>query len=247
MGKKLENLVGKVFDKLTVLELDVTRSKKGNGRIWKCICECGNIKYASTGRLNKNKYINSCGCAYKERTLKVNLEGQRFSKLVVLSESPIRTKHGSTKWLCQCDCGNTRYYSGPDLIRGHSTSCGCSRRKEKGEASKNMLFNAYIKKAEKRGWNFELDRDYFLELTSSNCFYCNEEPKQVKKTRDVYGEYQYNGVDRIDSSNGYIIGNVVPCCGKCNRAKSTMSQEDFFIWTEKIYKNNLFRLGEENG
>ena len=35
-----------------------------------------------------------------------DLTGQRFGKLVVLSRAENdKTKH--TRWLCQCDCGNT--------------------------------------------------------------------------------------------------------------------------------------------
>lgn len=30
------------------------------------------------------------------------------------------------------------------------------------------------------------------------------------------------GLDRMDSSKGYEIGNLVPCCGQCNNIKSNI-------------------------
>ena len=53
---------GKRFERLTVIERDNTRpSGHGHVRIWKCICDCGNIVYASTNSL-KSGNTKSCGC-----------------------------------------------------------------------------------------------------------------------------------------------------------------------------------------
>lgn len=34
---------------------------------------------------------------------------------------------GSTKWECQCDCGNTKVVTTGHLTSGDTRSCGCSR------------------------------------------------------------------------------------------------------------------------
>ena len=60
---------------------------------------------------------------------KVDLTGQRFGKLVVLSEIADRDKHKHVKWLCVCDCGNRTTQAGVDLRKGSTTSCGCTRRR----------------------------------------------------------------------------------------------------------------------
>jgi hypothetical protein len=39
--------------------------------------------------------------------------------------------------------------------------------------------------------------------------------------------YVYNGIDRLDSSKGYVLENCVPCCSEINWAKRVMSFEDF--------------------
>lgn len=56
---------------------------------------------------------------------KINLIGKKFGRLLVLEEVPIRTKQGSIKWACKCDCGNKREVLGTNLKKGYTKSCGC--------------------------------------------------------------------------------------------------------------------------
>lgn len=56
---------------------------------------------------------------------KIDLTGQRFGKLVVLSETEKRMDNGSIVWRCRCDCGKLAEVSGRRLIRGKVRSCGC--------------------------------------------------------------------------------------------------------------------------
>lgn len=58
------------------------------------------------------------------------LEGQRFGRLVVVKEVG-RTKSGQAKWLCKCDCGNTKVIGSDNLRRGVTKSCGCIRKEMK--------------------------------------------------------------------------------------------------------------------
>lgn len=56
---------------------------------------------------------------------KLNLEGLRFSRLVVLHDSKERTKSKQVKWTCICDCGNIVDVIASHLTSGHTRSCGC--------------------------------------------------------------------------------------------------------------------------
>ena len=47
--------------------------------------------------------------------------GNRYGKLTVVEYL------GKKRWLCQCDCGNTRIYRGAELRNGARRSCGCTR------------------------------------------------------------------------------------------------------------------------
>lgn len=57
---------------------------------------------------------------------KIDLTGQRFGKITVLSESPER-KNKKIYWLCKCDCGVEKLISGSDLRSGKTVSCGCNK------------------------------------------------------------------------------------------------------------------------
>ncbi len=65
----------------------------------------------------------------------LNLEGQRFGKLIVLKPDG-RDSSGHYLWLCVCDCGNTKTISGDSLRRGYTTSCGCINYKHGDSDSK---------------------------------------------------------------------------------------------------------------
>ena len=113
-GRKRQDLTGKHYGKLTVLEYDRERQK------WKCLCDCGNITYKTTGHLNSDAV--SCGCSQKQ-----DLTGKRFGKLVVLEKSENRRQRHYL-WVCRCDCGNICEKPTGELNAGTATSCGCSWR-----------------------------------------------------------------------------------------------------------------------
>lgn len=61
---------------------------------------------------------------------KINLIGQRFCRLVVVSEAdPIYIgKQRQVMWNCLCDCGNKVVVSSGRLRSGNTKSCGCYMR-----------------------------------------------------------------------------------------------------------------------
>lgn len=78
------------------------------------------------------------------------------------------------------------------------------------------------------------------------CRYCGCAPYQISKSSNrtpscvqAWSTYIYNGIDRIDSSKGYVKGNVVACCGTCNKAKLVMTQPEFLAWVERVYEHSI--------
>jgi hypothetical protein len=57
----------------------------------------------------------------------LDLTGQRFERLVVLSYEKVGQK---TKWNCRCDCGNHTSAATSDLRSGKTKSCGCLRNEQ---------------------------------------------------------------------------------------------------------------------
>lgn len=114
---RIKNMVGHRYGKLTVVDLD--HLGKRNEAFWLCRCDCGNMTIVNTNRL---KYTVSCGCLIIEKNHKrrEDLTGRRFGRLKVLSYDDKKRKY-----LCKCDCGNTKYIYGGSLLSGYTKSCGC--------------------------------------------------------------------------------------------------------------------------
>ncbi|AGE57724.1 hypothetical protein ATCVNTS1_639R [Acanthocystis turfacea Chlorella virus NTS-1] len=72
--------------------------------------------------------------------------------------------------------------------------------------------------ADKRGLNVELTDDEIKAMTDEPCVYC------LTPTIDGVSR---NGIDRLDSSLGYVDGNCVPCCGMCNYMKGQVDPLTF--------------------
>jgi hypothetical protein len=187
----------------------------------------------------------------------IDLVGHRFGKLTVIKINRVSVKYGAY-WECLCDCGKKRVVKASLLKSGDIHSCGsdCNAKlateftfedKTDPNSALMVLYNRYKKGAEERNLSFDLSIKSVKYLTKLDCFYCGIEPRQK-----IYGyrneEYIYNGIDRVESYKGYTISNVVPCCKMCNMAKLNYSQEDFFMWVDRIYNHlhsNKFLGGKD--
>lgn len=56
-----------------------------------------------------------------------DLLGKKFGRLTVVRMTAERSKHGSVRWLCACQCGNKPIVVGDSLRCGETRSCGCLR------------------------------------------------------------------------------------------------------------------------
>jgi hypothetical protein len=191
----------------------------------------------------------------------VDWTGRRVGKLTVIHRvedfrKPGLRKNGYrhariTQWLCLCDCGNERTVRSDMLRKESVASCGCYRRQKKptyrrkeglppGRAARNFVYKQYRLSARTRGLAWELTDEEFDDLTGRNCRYCGCPPSRVKDHGSYNGTFTYNGIDRKDNSLGYVIGNVVPCCTICNRAKRDMPYEDFIAWITQLVTETPF-------
>lgn len=94
--------------------------------------------------------------------------------------------------------------------KGHDTS------KVGRNLSNNCRLCKCSEEAIKRSLPFELTDDQFAEVVNKDCIYkCSA----CSKT----------GIDRVDSSKGYVVGNVQPMCGHHNKMKLDHSVAKFKI------------------
>ena len=127
------NLLNQKIGKLLVIE--ETNKRQNKSIVWKCQCDCGNIEEFSTKELRSDGIIqcHQCGNSRKPQTgLTENIIGKKFNHLTVLSKSD-KNESGKIKYKCECDCENKTivFVNRTDLQNGHTTSCGCARKKYK--------------------------------------------------------------------------------------------------------------------
>lgn len=172
---------------------------------------------------------------------KYDLTNQRFGKLVVLEYIPgSRKLKKNGVWRCLCDCGKEVFTSRWKLEVGNHRSCGCATQR-----SPEQLLDAgiaqFLRSLKQRNTVVDLTKEAVKSLIFQNCTYCGAPPTQTIKVvglkRKRIEAFKYNGLDRIDSSRGYFLENVLPCCLRCNVAKGSDSKEDFVIWLENLIQN----------
>ena len=112
----------------------------------------------------------------------------------------------------------------------HESARPVRERNYKAEAftNKHVIWNHYVKGAQKRRIHFALTKTRFNELILQPCFYCNN-----KKDGEV------NGIDRLNNNQGYQEDNVVPCCETCNSMKGSQHPQEF---VDKLHAIHLFHI-----
>lgn len=176
----------------------------------------------------------------------IDRTGQRYGKLVVIRRADNGTGlAGNARWLCRCDCGAEKVIKGTSLRVGKTKSCGCLKRVPKrgylpGECARNRVLNGYRQGARSRGLSWDVTYEDFCRLITQHCFYCGSPPSAVSKAGPYSGEFIYNGIDRVDNTQGYVLDNMVTCCKICNHAKKDMSFDDFMAWIARLTKRMWF-------
>ena len=252
--KVKEDLTGKRFGRLTVIEQAEDHvSKSGNHYAkWKCQCDCGNTVCVDGYKL-KSGNTKSCGCYMSEcnskRCLK-DLAGQRFGKLFIIKrvedyKSP-QGRH-EAQWLCKCDCGNEKIVRSSSLKQKLVTSCGCYRKEMaiKRLVLHNKKYNTYDLSGEYgigytecgKEFYFDLEdydkiKDYYWNAKDSND---NHIIGSVNGTKTSLHRFLMN----VNSESNLVVDHINTHCPEDNRKKNlrivTMSENQM---NRKLAKNN---------
>lgn len=123
---RIASLVGRVFNRLTVLEFAGKRKTKG---YWRCVCSCEHksIVEVQSAQLLSG-HTGSCGCYNKEKISErssAKLEGKVFGRLTVLRK--LGSRRGQVYWECLCSCKGILIERPTSLLNAGAASCGCLR------------------------------------------------------------------------------------------------------------------------
>jgi hypothetical protein len=89
--------------------------------------------------------------------------------------------------------------------------------------SKEINYSNYKRSAEYKNLDFTITYEEYLELVAKDCHYCG-----------IIQDRGFNGIDRKDQTQGYLLENCVSCCKICNYMKGSTSDEVFIKRVEHI-------------
>ena len=170
-----------------------------------------------------------------KKQLKINHAGNKVGLLTV-------KEHMCGKgWLCLCDCGKETIVRSSELNRGRTRpiSCGCSQYlsgekhggwKGVGELS-GAKFNSYRSGAKSRNLDFEISTEYIWELFLSQNRICALSGALLTMNETA-------SLDRIDSTKGYVEGNVQWVHKEINLMKWDLMESVFINWCHQVSANN---------
>ena len=244
------------YGRLTVVEKGIyLHNGRQKREHWKCVCDCGTEKLFQKNNLIRS--TRSCGCSHHKITRADPPIGARYGQLTLIDPTvQVRKQNQTFKYyLCRCECGIEKLVRKYGLLNGTVISCGCYNRQVGKNKRITGLQNAirneeasYRRHAQAKGRSYELTREQFTALILRPCYYCGREKTRrlgagpnPDRHEPVYG----TGIDRVDSSKGYSVDNVVPCCTDCNKAKMNRNADDFLEWIQitAAYQQSLHYQG----
>ena len=216
-----------------------------NGKI-KCRCICGTEKMVNINNFNRGM-TTSCGCI-KNRPLKdlTNYKGvkigDKFNKLTVI-DKPFRKKikNGNNKmnnvihFKCKCDCGNIVERVAKEVYTKHILGCGCTKLGQKKIGKMPRYFYRYlIVQAKQRNIEFTLTFDELSKLFDEQNYKCALSNVDIMFNTNSKNHDGNASLDRINSNNPYITGNVQWVDVNVNYAKLQMSNDEFITMCKKV-------------
>ena len=168
--------------------------------------------------------------------------GKKYGKLTILEGIKKENGNNYTKFKCLCDCGRSRIVRRASLLSGAVTCCSIARHENSGENHYNFsgykklsgnYFNRIKKSAEKRNLDFNITKKYIYDLFLEQKGRCSYTDLELHLT-SIGGENQTASLDRIDSSKGYVKGNVQWVHKKINIIKWGLSEDEFIKYCHLV-------------
>jgi ribosomal protein S27E len=203
------------------------------------IIKCNDCGHEIKIYKNDHKRMNSCKICnialYKKDF--IGYENNQYKVLDFVEQKGKRLFYS-----VQCKSCNSIVTMRKDAILNDSR-VSCIKCKGNGvkpsiKAPINIYKYYYLHGAKSRNLEWSLSDEQFENLIFGDCNYCNEKPKPIqhlKRYIKVKEVLNVNGIDRVNTHQGYNIENCVSCCSRCNRMKMALTKEEFLDQIVKIY------------
>lgn len=189
--------------------------RRNNKTFWQCTCDCGVTKWVAGQHLTSGA-TRACGC---RQGLALDLTGRRSGRLTAIRKSEHRDSQNSVMWECICDCGKSTIVAGSSINRKRTTTCGC----KKSWRSITGTYWCHVRSgATTRGLDLTVTIQDAWELFESQKARCALTGRHL-----VFTPKRTASFDRIDSSKGYIAGNVQWVHRDLNKMKQEFDEPRF--------------------
>lgn len=242
LGHRAIDITGQKFGRLTAIS--VSHTEKGKGLMWNCLCDCGNTTVKAGKRLRIGN-VKSCGCMISE-----DLIGRKFGKLTVVKR--LKTdKNDMYNWECICDCGGKKITNTTTLKTGLVKSCGCMRWSDCCGDISLSFFNKIKRRAKSKGQEFNISIEYIWQLFLNQNKKCALSGLDIDfftgfVNKDKKNTNEKASLDRIDSTKGYIEGNVQWVHKDVNRMKMDLGEDYFYKLCQAVTGHITFKKSERS-
>jgi len=156
----------------------------------------------------------------------IDLTNQKFNQWTVLNRGP-NSSTRQARWLCRCNCGRTQLVQSCHLKNGSSTRCkGCSKFQGHGQISLSY-WNKIIIDAAKRKYDVAVTIEEAWSKFLGQEQKCALTGQRLVFARNYQTDLQTASLDRIDSSQGYVIGNIQWVHKDINMFKGSLTEDRF--------------------
>lgn len=234
---------------LTITDI-ISISENKKRVIVKCLCsKCGKYSEVRLDRFTISTPYATHYCEHCKNSYLLEKSKERYIGLTngVLKCVDVIREGKQIKAVCECSRCKSMTTVRPDKLRYKLAPQSCNNCikdlqreittkryvnfsgqktiQEYKETQHDKLRITSIKNgAKEREIPFNLTWEKSIKLLHSNCYYC--------------GKPHADGIDRIDSSKGYNIDNVVACCKICNIMKNKFPLNLFLEHVKLIYKKH---------
>lgn len=176
----------------------------------------------------KNLIFHSYSHSGEEDNVKLNWLSPEAYKRKEKAYKEYRKSEKCKEYYREYYLKNKEYYKGKRKIK---------REREIQENPLKILLYSVRDTSKSHKKEFNLTHEYLLELWKSQNGRCHYSNFPMKCTTGNKSPEQVS-IDRIDSSKGYIQGNIALCCLSINFAKNSFSEQDLRLFLKNI-KNTI--------
>jgi len=210
--------------------------------------ECGKEELVFNSRAKTYRYCSTKCMAKNYSLAKVNI-GDRINNWVILEDIPTR-KHNRSYIKVKCLCGSgivTYINASHSKSKKHKGCEKCSRfQTSKGyQLISGQYWSTIRNSATTRNLEFNITMEYVWDLYIKQERKCNLsgmeiefEPNSIHNRKIDNRTKKTASLDRIDSSLGYIEGNVQWVHKDINRMKNKYNNDYFIEICKKIWEKN---------